>query len=674
MVPRVFINEFDFCKYEIKNLAPPFLRLRGKKRMIYKNCVCAFDIETTAIRNIEQSVMYVWQFQLDETITIFGRTWDEFARLLQYLNGYCQYGEGFVVYVHNLSYEFQFLSGVFDFDSDEVFCVDSREILRARLGCVEFRDSYLHSNMSLAKFCEAMKVDNKKLSGEEFGYSIQRYYFTPLTENELDYCQNDVLGLVQSIKKEMELDGDNLYTIPLTSTGYVRRDFKEIVDADLVTKIMPDIKIYKRLREAFRGGNVHANRFYAGHILEDVYSCDRSSSYPETQVNLEYPLTPFREVENASFERALDLMKNKHRALLLVCVFTNIRLREYEWGCPYIPLDKCRNVKGECIDNGRILSAEQIEITITDIDLGIILDEYIWDEQELLECYYSKYAPLPIEMRKLICNYYDKKTALKDVEGQEYFYMKSKNKINAIYGMTAQDPMKDNTLYENGNYRKEEAAPWKLEKAFLPYQWGVWCTAHARNELEKAIRAAHEQAIFIYTDTDSVKTIGKIDMTEYNKEKEELASVNGGVAYDKKGNAHYLGAYEDEGKVDKFITWGAKKYATEKDGKIKITIAGVPKIKGAQELERAGGIEQLKPPFTFYAGKLAAVYNDEVDKIIMIDNKPVHITKNVYLKDTSYVLSISDEYSVILHDVSNYQKAMERLQKDMLSLENFNKK
>ena len=91
-------------------------------------------------------------------------------------------------------------------------------------------------------------------------------------------------------------------------------------------------------------------------------------------------------------------------------------------------------------------------------------------------------------------------------------------------------------------------------------------------------------------------------------------------------------------------------------------------------MERAGGIEQLKPPFTFYAGKLAAVYNDEVDEVIMIDNKPVHITKNVYLKDTSYVLSISDEYSVILHDVSNYQKAMERLQKDMLSLENFNKK
>ena len=39
--------------------------------------VCCFDIETTYLDDIEQSFMYIWQFQLGP-YTIVGRTWDEF--------------------------------------------------------------------------------------------------------------------------------------------------------------------------------------------------------------------------------------------------------------------------------------------------------------------------------------------------------------------------------------------------------------------------------------------------------------------------------------------------------------------------------------------------------------------------------------------------------------------
>ena len=50
----------------------------GKKRH-YVGLTTAFDIETTLIEEINQSVMYIWQWQFGEDVTVIGRTWDEFT-------------------------------------------------------------------------------------------------------------------------------------------------------------------------------------------------------------------------------------------------------------------------------------------------------------------------------------------------------------------------------------------------------------------------------------------------------------------------------------------------------------------------------------------------------------------------------------------------------------------
>ena len=105
----------------------------GKNKRRIKNLVCAFDIETTAIDAIEQSIMYIWQFQLDEIGTVIGRTWQEYEYFMHNLTLTLAEDETLVIYVHNLSYEFQFLRGIYDFQPDEVFCMDSRKILRATM-------------------------------------------------------------------------------------------------------------------------------------------------------------------------------------------------------------------------------------------------------------------------------------------------------------------------------------------------------------------------------------------------------------------------------------------------------------------------------------------------------------------------------------------------------------
>ena len=264
---------------------------KGKKRR-YLDIFGTFDIETTNISAIEQSVMYVWQVCLDGKL-IMGRTWREFSRFLQNCEQRIPDGARLVMYIHNAAYEFQFLRNIYNFAEDDVFAVKSRRPVRFDIGRIEFRCSYFLTNMSLREFLRKMKVPVQKT---ELDYKIRRYPWTPLTDSELQYCAADVVGLWQALKKQMQLDGDTLTTIPISSTGYVRRDFKRAMRSynKYLKVIQPEYDVYIALRRAFRGGNTHANKYYAGIVLDNVTSYDRASSYPDVIVNMPFPVKKFK--------------------------------------------------------------------------------------------------------------------------------------------------------------------------------------------------------------------------------------------------------------------------------------------------------------------------------------------------------------------------------------------
>lgn len=87
----------------------------------YKNIITAFDIETTRIKEIEQSIMYIWQWHFDGIGCVVGRSWQEFVYFCEKLNKRLPKDVMIVVFDHNLSYEFQFLAGIYNFKEDEVF-------------------------------------------------------------------------------------------------------------------------------------------------------------------------------------------------------------------------------------------------------------------------------------------------------------------------------------------------------------------------------------------------------------------------------------------------------------------------------------------------------------------------------------------------------------------------
>ena len=423
------------------------------------------------------------------------------------------------------------------------------------------------------------------------------------------------------------------------------------------------------MHRAFRGGDTHGNRYYCSDednniILCNVHSYDRSSSYPDVICNCLFPVTPFKEVCGLS-ENDFPLLFSRGRALLMDVKLKNVKLRDRFFGDPYLSRDKSREIENGRFFNGRILSADSLIVSITDVDYRIIKEVYSFD-MEILTAYKSNYGPLPQPFVDTVIDYYRKKTELKGKtdEFSAQLYLKSKNKLNSCYGMMAMsvcrevieyhaenldDPEKD--VFTYGDITDEE----KLEKSragyWLPYEWGVWVTAWARFRLYEGIKLVsagmHKSGAqfsdFVYADTDSVKYIGSVDWTKYNALREEDSKRSGAYAVDAKGKTHYMGVYEPETDpegYEQFKTLGAKKYAYVDHGKLHITIAGVAKKKGAEELKRAGGLKALKDGFVFReAGGLEAYYNDCPQiKEYHIDGHSIRITSNLYLKPGEYTV------------------------------------
>lgn len=677
---------------------------KGYTKRSYVDIIGCFDIETTRIETykglkFEQSVMYVWQYQLGGKLTIIGRTWEEFTKTMQLISDLLPEDTWLCNFIHNASYEFQFISGIYPFKDTEVFCIKPRKVLKFDMyDNLEFRCSMLHSNMGLGLYTTKMKVDHLKQDGKDYDYNKKRYSWTPLDRKELKYQIHDVLGLWEALTKEMYMDGDNIASFPLTSTGYVRRDVKKAVRENVsftfIQNQLPPLNLIKELEDGFRGGDTHANRHTSNKILKNVRSVDRSSSYPDVQINCKFPVSKFIKVKKGeeSLQKVEELI-GRERAVIFRVKLYDVKMRDDTFPDPYISVDKCKirdkdkhlTLINPTVDNGRVLAADYLETTLTDIDWRIIKEVYSFREDlsEAYDIWSARYGYLPDAYRDVIKYYYELKTKLKGDESQEVFYEKLKNKLNAVYGMSAQHVLR--TLYYFDTHDKEK--PYKVKEsdeldqlnkayrgAFSSYAWGCWTTCWARFRLYEGMKIIHRTkgSVLVYWDTDSLKYCGIVDFTEYNKKRVFDSSVNGAVGIDSKGNKHFMGVLEEE--TDKFAvrfkTMGAKKYAYEtlEKGVIKLhtTIAGVNKKLGAIELEEHGGLDAMVEGFKFVkAGGTKLTYNDlETPLEIKIQGHDIKVTSNVVITDDEYTLSMTGDYKRIL---SNFEDEYLDMDFDMIS-------
>ena len=674
-------KSFDNNIYTFDIEVTSYLKLHGKQ---YKQDVYESFTQKQRDKCTFHSIMYIWMFGINDTV-YYGRTWDELKAFLYKVDK--NVPEKKIVYIHNLSYEFQFLRS--QFLIDDVVARTERKVMKCKLADFNFelRCSYFLSNCRLEKLPKVYNLPVQKMVGD-LDYSVIRSPLTKLNEKELGYCENDCLVLYEYIKIELQSYKD-LEHIPMTITGKVRNELKSLVynNFSYLTRVRKAINtdphVYNLLQQAFMGGYTHANYCYADMVIPNVDSYDFTSSYPYCMIGYKYPSSEF---VKCTIKRKEDMIGNF--AYLLVVRFTNISCKYFN---NFISSSKCHYIRGGCYDNGRLISALDIELTLTDIDFNFILESYEC-EYEILESYYATYNYLPRLFYDFILDKYIKKTQLKNVDGKEIEYQLEKGKFNSLYGMSVTNTIRDDVTYSNAdgwnvNELTNEDIIKKLEhekkKGFLSFSYGVWVTAYARRNLLSNVIKMDEKVA--YCDTDSLKVVQGYDknvILDYNKSvKERIKRVSKLLKIpmekyepkDIKGEKHLLGVFECETKkwnkhtYDLFITQGAKKYAIktkeidEDTGElkevIKITVAGVPKNKGARALK---DLNDFRDKFIFKAsdtGKQSIIYIDDqqVDKLID-DNGVEYINKDstgCCMIPCSYELGKSLDYCELLTDNSS---------------------
>ena len=659
------------------------------RKIKYYEVPISFDIETTSCQSTEidkAAYMYVWVVSINGHV-ILGREWWEFHdvydKIVELFEPDSKHHV--IIWVHNLAYEFQFICHRFNWK--KVFSLRERKPITATTDeNVEFRCSYMLSGLSLAKTAENLqRYKIKKLVGD-LDYSLYRHHKTPLTDKEIGYVINDAQVVVAYIQETAENDG-GYHKIPLTKTGYVRNYCREECFKDqyyrrMISNMTVDAEEYAMLKRAFAGGFTHANWHWAKRTLDDMDSFDFTSSYPSVMVAEKYPMSKSKPVEPKSddeFRVYLDRY----------CCLFDIEIYNVDgWDSPdhILSISKCRNVVNPIVNNGRIITADSLITTMTEVDFECFEAFYKYSGYKIanMRIYTKSYLPRAFVMS--ILKLYKDKTELKDVDGKEVEYMKSKGMVNSAYGMCVTDIIRDEAIFAD-DWDTEKPDPEKAlkkynnsKKRFLFYPWGVWVTAHARRNLYTGILEFGED--YVYSDTDSIKAKNadkhKVYLERYNEEVTEKlkeACKYHQIPFEMtrpktiEGVEKPLGVWDYDGHYRRFKTLGAKRYMTEKLNKrgeweINITVAGlnkksaVPYIRELAEKRNVSMFdifdEDLEVPGE-HTGKQLHTYQDNETSIVMIDYTGIqavcHELSSIHLGPASYNLTINSEYIELINGI-----------------------
>lgn len=543
-----------------------------------------------------------------------------------------------ITFIHNASYDLSYLIPYFDkylphHEKSQGIIDAPNKFLSYQQGAFEWRCSYRLTNMSLAKWSNEMNVEHKKQVGL-YDYDRIIYQDSKLDSDSEMYDYYDVKSMEECIEKQNQYHGDNLATMPLTFTGYVRRELRSSCKANkrfrqtYFYKNRLSAELYYALLKSYAGGMTHMNRFYADLLIQaggtykymdkKIYvpaigHSDFKSHYPSQMTCYDFPMGKPQVIYDIDyFENSIyinDILSySPTYSTVSVIRFFDVEIKDKGISMPFMQRSKFNfaHIKKERIDNGRVIFAHGEWIMFLDnLTLDIIRKQYEFtnEDYEVLKVWKIKNEPLPPEIRDVVDKYFKGKSDIKNIVHEltekfgkldertltaEFDLKQTKTALNSLYGVTATNPLRSQYAFHDGLdfYIKQDYSSFEdIQKGlddyynkyqnFLPYIVGCYVTAYARHELfEYAEKIGYSK--ILYMDTDSAfyikdeQTVKAIE--ELNAEKHKTAHY---VTLEN-GKKEYYDMFTSEPDCIAFKGLHSKCYGVVTEHGLELTIAGVP--------------------------------------------------------------------------------------------------
>ena len=405
-----------------------------------------------------------------------------------------------IIFVHNLSYDIQYIKNwlfdVFGTTTDSGFtilAVGPHKFITFSIGPFEFRCTYKLSNRSLDKWGKDLGIEHAKKTGM-IDYQKVRYQDDELTLEDWLYQLYDIWALRDCVQKQLKIYGDNLATLPLTSTGYIRREARRKYKENFAhnrhdfKKCRMDVPVYRALKGAAAGGYTHGNRFFEDERVDDLVGhFDQRSHYPTQQVASDslygFPTDKFAHYWTYRSPDKQMPLKEVYKLARKNCVLIEIMIQDARLKpgitAPYLMHYKC--VEGaiqtgdypfagsywdeqtqslrpgrDIVDNGRVLEfSGQTVLYLTEWDLKWIDKQYTF-KYVIKNVWKSPRGRCPEYLIETVNEHFKQKTDLKnrvkelekndapiwEIIDAKISLMKAKNGLNGIFGMTMTDPVR----------------------------------------------------------------------------------------------------------------------------------------------------------------------------------------------------------------------------------------
>lgn len=620
-----------------------YFRRKGKRYRVASE-VISLDIETSWNKDIKNPKCWIVSIQV-----YFLGNYYFFRKPTELIEWYQSLIERYnlspekkiVNIIHNASFDLSYLIAWFQaylpHDEMEGIYLDKNKILTYQQYCFEWRCTYLLTQKSLATWSEDMAIEHPKKVGL-YNYSATHYQDDELDVNELVYDKYDVLALSECFVKQLEAHEDNIATIPLTSTGYSRRLFRDATKKDKYYREQYfranrlDVMSYKYCVNSFSGGFTHNNRFKKNKLIQGLIGHrDFRSMYPsemrcrplpfgKPEVVYDIRKKFYRDRVHLTIDDILA-MYPEYTAITHIKLYAGTKLKDENITMPFMQRSKCVNNSDgfRCSkDNGRILSIldGSTEMYLSNRTLQILNEQYHL-EYAIMGVIRFKNEYMPKCLADVIDELFKKKTDYKiiaqeleekygklDERTQEAYFRLALTKalLNATFGMFATKPVREKWEIDYSRLNNEELEDWEREafhrieqvrndedisaeldkyyagrNNFLAYQVGIAITEESKYELYTYIKAIGYDKV-LYCDTDSIFYLKDEDTEKAIEELNAYYHKTAQYITDSQGNRVYYDVFEDEPDLIAFKGMHSKCYGvvTEKKKELQLVIAGIP--------------------------------------------------------------------------------------------------